>query len=1389
MKLQHKFLLCVAAVLLAIVALAGWCWQYVSEVQFEAAAMREMNRTHEFLLATRSYTNDVLRPITKSITPHFIAEMQSGTVVAHGVFARFSKANKGYAAKDATDNPLNEKNRPDTIEGVLLKRLRADMSQPQESRFIRDTEGREWFIGARPIIATAACLKCHGDPASAPPELVARYGRTHGFGWKAGDIVAAQVVRFQTAEMRSAQSSMARKTAMWTLELSMAALLAVYICLRRLVVKPMMLMGEQMRHVADNQAYDHPVDGADRNDELGGSAQAFNRVLSVVRRSVSALRESNETLESRVAQRTAEIAAVTQTALDCIITTDHNGLITGFNPAAERTFGYTHSEMIGKKLNDTIIPAELHGARQRGWDLNTDISAGPVLGQRIEVTGIRKDGALFPVEIAINALKLSGPPRFVAYLRDITDRKQAEIAAKHAEKLALVASKTDNAVIITDAHGHIEWANEGFTRVSGYTLEEVMGRRPGEFLQGPATDPNTRQFMRSQIQQGLGFSVEIVNYTKTGRKYWLAIEAQPIHDADGTLRNFIAVESDITERRQLLEATRQAEEKYRKIFENSVLGIYQSSPDGKYLSANLALATLYGYDSIEQLVSTVTDIRLQIYADPKKREEFVKLIDAHGSVSDFESQVLRRDGSVRWITEKARGVRNSDGLLLYYEGTIEDITQRKAAEAALNAAKDAAEAANRAKSDFLANMSHEIRTPLNGVIGMIELLQGTPLDTRQKQYAQTVKSSADALLTLINDILDFSKIEAGKMELSVTDFDLVDVVEEVVAILAPRASKKGLELACDIRPDVVPALRGDPDRLRQILINLTNNAIKFTETGEVLVRAAMAQRTPEHDLIRFSVTDTGIGIAPDRLDRLFKSFSQVDASTTRKYGGTGLGLVISKQFAELMGGQIGVESEAGKGSTFWFTAKLQRQPEGLERTRVAPVDLRGLRVLAVDDNSSYTEIMRQELAAWGFEAQTAHSGPEALSVLSEASTRGKPYRVVLIDMLMPGMSGLETGAAIKAISHLRDTVLLLLTPLEGPMDPSRLRMGGFAASLHKPVRQSELFDAIVDSVARNRPTAAVCRPINSTPAPKAQRPAHILLAEDNEINQMVATEVLKRAGHTIDVVDTGQQAVDATAKVAYDLVLMDCQMPEMDGFEAARTIRRRERSQQAGDRRLPIIALTANAIKGDRELCLEAGMDDYITKPLDAEKLLQMIASRIKASDAASATVVLPALTAAPTTSGSLSARPDDAVKPVAQATAVSPAAVPAAKAIAPESAPPIDWDSLFARCMKDAKFVGRMLGKFEASMTSGVAKLEQSVNAGDVAATTSGAHSLKGSAGNLSATQVQKIAARLEALGKTGTLEGATECLESLREEIRRCTEYLPTLMERTKVPTPANK
>jgi Amt family ammonium transporter len=647
---------------------------------------------------------------------------------------------------------------------------------------------------------------------------------------------------------------------------------------------------------------------------------------------------------------------------------------------------------------------------------------------------------------------------------------------------------------------------------------------------------------------------------------------------------------------------------YRDMFENAVWGIFRTTPEGMYLDANPALARIYGYESPAELLNDLTDITRQLYVDPGRRAEFVEQMRSDGTLTGFESEVRRRDGGVIWISECCREVRDGRGRLLYYEGSVEDITRRKSVEAQLRVAIEEAQAANRAKSEFLANMSHELRTPMNGIMGMNALLLDTKLNDQQLLFAETVRDSAEMLLAILNDILDVSKLEAGRIELESVEFDLVDIVEGVTQLMAPKALAKGVDLGAYVDPGLGRDFLGDPTRLRQILLNLVGNAIKFTERGRIAVEVTGESREDHSVLVRFTVEDTGIGIPDAYLPHLFEKFTQADGSITRRFGGTGLGLSIARQLVELMGGGIEVKTKLGFGTTFSFTARLTRSSTVTCRPAEDLARLRGARVLVVDDVEANRTILRRQLESLGMLIACAEDAFDAFAELDRAWHKGIAYGFLVLDQMMPGMAGETLARRVRTDERFAELKVILVSSMSMQRETGETDGGPFDAVLLKPIRQDDLVRALTRIAASAAAVSAAPPPGDRT----ARRgTARILLAEDNLINQTVAVMLLQQAGYTVETATNGEEAVGAVRRGEFDLILMDMQMPLMDGTEAARQIRLFEGPKS----RTPIIALTANAMAGAREEYLNAGLDGYLSKPFRRDDLIAAVHRLVPLSD------------------------------------------------------------------------------------------------------------------------------------------------------------------------------
>ncbi|HCS51902.1 MAG TPA: hypothetical protein DIW81_09965 [Planctomycetaceae bacterium] len=817
------------------------------------------------------------------------------------------------------------------------------------------------------------------------------------------------------------------------------------------------------------------------------------------------------------------------------------------------------------------------------------------------------------------------------------------------------------------------------------------------------------------------------------------------------------VVEEIENREKLLGQLKVAEENYRSIFENAIEGIYRSTFSGKLLEANPALATMLGYSSVDELMSDSKDITSQYYVDPAARKMMLQRLKQDGSVKEYRIALRRRDGSVLDVVINARHFPETEQSPAFIEGSVTDISERIQSEE-LRKQKESAEAASQAKSSFLATMSHEIRTPLNGVIGMLELLTDTEMNTKQNHYANIAKSSADSLLSLINDILDFSKIEAGKLELNSEEFDLESMVEDVADMFNLRAEQKGIELTCHVWPNVANRVIGDSERLRQILVNLIGNALKFTEKGEVSVEVQAEGICENQQMISLSVQDTGIGMPAEIQERLFLPFEQADGSTTRKFGGTGLGLAICRQLVELMDGTITIESALGAGSK--FTCQI---PFGLTQgTRLGhKIDSRiqGMRVLAVDDNETNRTILQSLLQSWGAEVETVDSATQAMKCIKQAQLENRPFQIGVLDYRMPETDGIGLTRMIKNDPQISEIQLIMLTSSDCEISRDELKAIGINSCFSKPIRSSRLFDALITTLYHNSSEYKLEEHASEeivNPELDTNVEGRVLIVDDNEINQIVTQEIVEQYGWRCRVASNGKEALDLLKRRTYDLVLMDCQMPIMDGFTATAEIRK---MQAAGElpERLPVIALTANAVKGDRDKCLAAGMDEYVSKPINPQILLQKMLSLTQANSE---------------------------LKPN-QLSNVESINEPNVETLLTEveselDEEAIDWPTLIERCGGNDEIAYKVLKKFHDRLPTDLEELEQAIDSRDWANSGRIVHTLKGSAGNVSAIEVSEAALKLETIIRSNP--AGEECngpIDELKSRAASCMKSIKNQLE----------
>jgi len=892
--------------------------------------------------------------------------------------------------------------------------------------------------------------------------------------------------------------------------------------------------------------------------------------------------------------------------------------------------------------------------------------------------------------------------------------------------------------------------NPAFEIHTGLSAADVVGRRATEVLPGIEQTPLIQTFGRVVLT---GSPVSFEQYVELlGRHYF--VNAYCLGQG-----RFATVFTDISQRKKAEEAVRESEKYLRSVFRAAPTGIGVVS-DRVIITASDRLCAMTDYTS-KELIGKSSRMLYPTYEEYEfVGKETFRQIREQG-VGVVETRWQRKDGQIIDVLMSSADIDHGD-IVSGVTFTGIDITERKRAEVALretnrqleeataraNKMAAQAEISSIAKSEFLANMSHEIRTPMNGVIGMTGLLLDTELNDEQHRYAELVQTSAESLLSLINDILDFSKIEAGKLELETLDFDLSTLLDDFAATMAVRAHEKGLEFLYAADPVIPELLCGDPGRLRQILNNLADNAIKFTPAGEVAVNATSVEEDDNTIVLRFSIRDTGIGIPEDKRALLFDKFTQVDASTTRQYGGTGLGLAISKQLAELMGGKVGVDSAEDRGSEFWFTVRLGKQAGCVREESFPPADLHGVRVLIVDDNATNRAIQTPRLASWGMRPAEAADGPAALAALYRALDEGDSFRIALVDMQMPAMDGEALGRAIKADHRLADTRMVMLTSLGVRGDARRFEEIGFAAYATKPIRHQEL-KIVLSLVLADRDAEALTSASIVTRYTArevlnrfAGSKGRVLLADDNITNQQVAQGILKKLGLRADAVANGEEVLKALETIPYDLVLMDVQMPVMDGFEATRRIR--DSRSKVVDRQIPIIALTAHAMQGDREKCLQAGMDDYLSKPVSPQSLVEILERWLPGGASA-------------------------AIKEMSRGPKDGPAVITSKKNI-----PVFDKTMMMRRFMNDEELVGVVIEGFLADIPQQIEMLRGYLVSGDTVGVERQLHTMKGAVANVSGEILRSLVHELEKEAQSGNVHVVEERMTELVTEFERLRQAM---------------
>jgi len=1108
-----------------------------------------------------------------------------------------------------------------------------------------------------------------------------------------------------------------------------------------------------------------------------------------------------------------------------IFTSTPEGRHLSANPALARMLGYETPEELISNVTD-ITNQIYYDPLDRERMLQQLKTHGQV--ENFECRQLRKDGTVFWASKNVREVRDQDGniSHYQGFVQDVTSRRQKEQALRKSEevfrkteeKYRLIVENANDGIRMLDKDGCLSFVNSKFAEMIGYTPDELTGQSVWNFIHPQDRDKFTDLWQERKAGKKARYELKMMH--KEGKTVWTLISSTPRRDEQGHFKGSFAVVTDITGQKNVEQALKKSEAKLLEAQNIARMGHWELDLDSWEVSWSKGI-----YDLLEINPDEYTP-DYGLFFEFVHPEDVQRVNQAFGKSlkekSPFEMQhrLVVKDGRIKWIHEIGRIEYDNSSGSFKSMGTMQDITELKQSQVALQEAKEQAESATRAKSEFLANMSHEIRTPLNGVIGMTELLLDTRLSMEQRRMVKSLHFSGETLMNLINDILDFSKVEAGRLELEEVEFDLHSMLEDLASLMGVRAQEKGLELICMPDPDVPAHILGDPGRLRQILTNLVGNAIKFTDQGEVVVRVQQSEYRGQNVvekygqqalntgqdqsagkyneepgtlnekqqtvLLLFSIQDTGPGVPEDKKEMLFNKFSQLDASTTRKFGGTGLGLAISRQLVEMMGGEIGIESSHGQGAEFWFTAGFVRR-ENPEASRPAVAEnLQSKRILVVDDNLASRKMLSNRLQSWGVHADAAEGGQQALEMLNSRFRQGQGFSLVLIDMHMPGMDGAELAAAIKADENLRDILLVMMTPMGQTSTPGHEALD-FAASMSKPVKPSELFDTLARLLCDfNTPgagSAATAGHSDKETATKADAlprlQGHLLVAEDNAVNRQVALGVLEKLGLSADTASNGLEAVQAVQKTRYDLVLMDVQMPEMDGLKATELIRDMEEkkrqenqenpeAQESGLKsstvharslphskpasgRLPVIAMSAGAMPRDRQKCFDAGMDEFVSKPVKMQELAKVLSGWLEKKEKGSGAMpeAEPAFK---------NGRPLDAENPATHV---------------------FEYQRVLELFDNDKQMVREILELYLQKIPEDMEVFKNFLSRKDLEQAVRQIHSIKGNAGNTGCRSLSEAAGKIQKYGQAGRLDEIEKLVPELERQFELCREQIKKFLK----------